>query len=35
LFDAFQRQLGLKFEHRKRPMHVLVLDHVEETPTEN
>jgi uncharacterized protein (TIGR03435 family) len=35
LFDAFQRQLGLKFEQQKRPMQVLVLDHVEETPTEN
>jgi len=35
LFDAFQRQLGLKFEQQKRPMQVLVLDRIEETPTEN
>jgi uncharacterized protein (TIGR03435 family) len=35
LMDAFSRQLGLKFEQQKRPMQVLVLDHVEETPTEN
>jgi uncharacterized protein (TIGR03435 family) len=35
LMDAFSRQLGLKFEQQKRPMQVLVLDHIEETPTEN
>jgi uncharacterized protein (TIGR03435 family) len=35
LMDAFQRQLGLKFEQQKRPTQVLVLDHIEETPTEN
>jgi uncharacterized protein (TIGR03435 family) len=35
LLDAFQRQLGLKFDQQKRPMQVLVLDHIEETPTEN
>jgi uncharacterized protein (TIGR03435 family) len=35
LMDAFQRQLGLKFEQQKRPMQVLVLDHIEETPTDN
>jgi uncharacterized protein (TIGR03435 family) len=35
LLDALSRQLGLKFEQKKRPMQVLVLDHIEETPTEN
>ena len=35
LMDAFQRQLGLKFDQQKRPMQVLVLDHIEEVPTEN
>jgi uncharacterized protein (TIGR03435 family) len=35
LMDAFPRQLGLKFEQQKRPTQVLVLDHIEETPTEN
>ena len=35
LLDAFSRELGLKFEQQKRPMQVLVLDHIEETPTEN
>ena len=35
LMDAFSRELGLKFEQRKRPMQVLALDHIEETPTEN
>jgi uncharacterized protein (TIGR03435 family) len=35
LLDAFSRQLGLKFGQQKRPMQVLVLDHIEETPTDN
>ena len=35
LFDAVSRQLGLKLEKQKRPMPVLVLDHIEEKPTEN
>jgi uncharacterized protein (TIGR03435 family) len=29
------RQLGLKLDLRKRPMQVLVIDHVEEKPTDN
>ncbi len=33
--DAVSRQLGLKMEKRKRPVPVLVIDHVEEKPTEN
>jgi uncharacterized protein (TIGR03435 family) len=35
LFDALNKQLGLKLELHKRPMPVLVIDHVEEKPTDN
>jgi uncharacterized protein (TIGR03435 family) len=35
LFDAVNKQLGLKLEMRKRVMPVLVIDHVEEKPTED
>jgi uncharacterized protein (TIGR03435 family) len=35
LFDAVNKQLGLKLEMHKRPMQVLVIDHVEEKPIEN
>jgi uncharacterized protein (TIGR03435 family) len=35
LFDAVNKQLGLKLELQKRPVPVLVIDHVEEKPTEN
>jgi uncharacterized protein (TIGR03435 family) len=35
LFDAINRQLGLKLEKQKRPLPVLVVDHIEEKPTEN
>jgi uncharacterized protein (TIGR03435 family) len=35
LFDAISKQLGLKLEERKRPVPVLVIDHMEEKPTEN
>jgi uncharacterized protein (TIGR03435 family) len=35
LFDALTKQLGLKLELRKRVMPVLVIDHVEEKPTDN
>ena len=36
LFDAMQKQLGLKLEKRDRvPMPVLVIDHIEENPTDN
>jgi uncharacterized protein (TIGR03435 family) len=34
LFDAVDRQLGLKLEMRKRPMKVLVIDSVQEKPIE-
>jgi len=35
VFDAINKQLGLKLEARKRPMPVLVIDHVEEKPIDN
>ena len=35
LFDAVNKQLGLKLEKQRRPAPVLVIDHIEETPTEN
>ena len=34
-FDAVNKQLGLKLEKQKRPLPVLVLDHVEEQPSAN
>jgi uncharacterized protein (TIGR03435 family) len=35
LFDAVKNQLGLKLEKEKRPVPVLVIDHIEEQPTPN
>ena len=35
LFDAVDKQLGLKLEARKRTHPVFVIDHIEEKPTEN
>jgi uncharacterized protein (TIGR03435 family) len=35
LFDALTRELGLKLEMQKRPLPVLVIDHVEQKPTDN
>jgi uncharacterized protein (TIGR03435 family) len=35
LFDAVNKQLGLKLEKQRRPVPVLVIDHVDEKPTEN
>jgi uncharacterized protein (TIGR03435 family) len=35
LFEAIDRQLGLKLEAKKRPVPVLVIDHAEQKPTEN
>ena len=35
-YDALQKQLGLKLEKRdKVPVPSLVIDHIEEHPTEN
>jgi uncharacterized protein (TIGR03435 family) len=33
--DAVEKQLGLKLEKHKRPVRVLVIDHIEENPSEN
>jgi uncharacterized protein (TIGR03435 family) len=35
LFEALEKQLGLKLEMRKRSMPVIVIDHIEQKPTEN
>jgi uncharacterized protein (TIGR03435 family) len=35
LFEAVDKQLGLKLEQQKHPMPVMVIDHVEERPTDN
>lgn len=35
LIDAIPKWLGLKLEKQKRPIPVLVIDHMEEKPTEN
>jgi len=35
LFDAVKQQLGLKLEMRKRPMPVLVIDSIQDRPTDN
>ena len=35
LFDALEKQLGLKLEKHQRPEPVFVIDHVEEKPTDN
>jgi uncharacterized protein (TIGR03435 family) len=34
-FDALTKQLGLKLEMHKRPMPVIVIDHIEEKPADN
>ncbi len=35
IFDAVSKQLGLKLEKQKRPVPILVIDHIEEKPTDN
>lgn len=35
LYDAMDKQLGVKMVKEKRPVPVLVIDHIEETPTAN
>ncbi|HXS93217.1 MAG TPA: TIGR03435 family protein [Candidatus Limnocylindrales bacterium] len=35
LFEALEKQLGLKLVSQKRPAPVIVIDHIEQKPTEN
>jgi len=35
LFAAVQSQLGLKLEAKKGPVEMIVIDHIEKTPSEN
>jgi len=35
LFEAVEKQLGLKLEKTKRSVPVIVIDHLEQKPTEN
>ncbi len=35
LNDAIEKQLGLKLELQKRPVEVLVIDHIEQKPSDN
>jgi uncharacterized protein (TIGR03435 family) len=35
LFEAVEKQLGLKLEMRKRSLPVIVIDHLEQKPTDN
>ena len=35
IFEAVQDQLGLKIEKRKGPVQMLVVDHIEQKPTDN
>jgi uncharacterized protein (TIGR03435 family) len=35
IFQALEKQLGLKLEMQKRPMPVYVIDHLEQKPTDN
>jgi len=35
IFEAVEKQLGLKLEMQKRPMPIVVIDHLEEKPTDN
>lgn len=35
IFEALEKQFGLKLELHKRPEPVVVIDHIEEKPTEN
>jgi uncharacterized protein (TIGR03435 family) len=35
LFDAMEKQIGIKMVTTKRPVPVLVIDHIEQKPTDN
>jgi len=33
IYEALEKQLGIKFQKQKRPAQVIVVDHIEQTPT--
>jgi uncharacterized protein (TIGR03435 family) len=35
IYEAMEKQLGLRLEKQKRPLQVVVIDHLEQTPTED
>ncbi len=35
IFNAFEKQLGLKFQKTKAPLDVIVVDRIDKTPTDN
>jgi uncharacterized protein (TIGR03435 family) len=35
IFEAIEKQLGLKLVEQKRPVPALVIDHIDEKPREN
>jgi len=35
IFEAIEKQLGLKLEQQKRPVPVVVIDHIDQRPTDN
>ena len=35
IFEAVEKELGLKLEKQKRTVKVTVIDHIEQKPTEN
>ena len=35
IFEALEKQIGLKLEKRKRTVQMVVIDHLEQKPTEN
>jgi uncharacterized protein (TIGR03435 family) len=35
IYEAVEKQLGLKLEKQKRAVQVTVIDHIEQKPTEN
>jgi len=35
IFEAIKKQLGLRLEAQECPMPIIVIDHIEQEPTEN